>query len=260
MGTGAIFPISVFASSEFERVLLNGGEDLSTLGLGTLGPWTPPQYSKPALTILTVPAATSQTTGQPSQPRIDYVFDSVLKINHQRSIRKTQHPVLTGANISDHAYIQPSRVTLEIGMSDAMASYTSDLWVGSTTKSISAWQILKSLQVNKTILTLTTRLDVYTNMLILDMGSPDDNKTLHGLRATIVLEETLAASVSSTQNSSARPQTTGSTSGGTIQSTPPNDSQLQQNVIPSTLWPNTPTFPTVPGAGDVSSNSLGQIP
>lgn len=224
------------------------------------GPWAPPQYSQPALTILTVPPSSSTNTGQSATSATNYVFDAVMRLTHTRRLTKTKHPVLTGANISDHAYIECARISLEIGMSDAMSSFADGVWVGSATKSISAWQILKGLQLNKTLLTLTTRLDTYSNMLIVEATSPDEIKTLHGLRATIVLEEIIAGSIASQPTSSARPQTSGSTPGGTIQGTAPNASQVQQNVIPSTLYPDTPLFPQVPGAGNVSSNSLGQVP
>jgi hypothetical protein len=254
MGAGIIFPVVAIAAVNAEAAIVS-----SEGGIGGSA-WTPPQYAKSALTILTVPASTSNTSGQPASNAIDYVFDAVIRVSHNRKLVKTQHPVLTGANISDHAYILPTTVALEIGMSDAMASYTEGTWVGASTKSISAWQILKQLQVSKTLLTLSTRLDSYSNMLIEDMIAPDDNKTLHGLRATVILGEVIAASVSSQQPVSARPQTSQNTPNGTIQSAPINNSQLEQNVIPSSLWPDTPTYPNVPGAGNVSSNSLGQVP
>lgn len=250
MGGGIFFPASSIASAQSD----------ATVASSASGSWTPPQFSKPAVTIITVPAAASVTTGQPFSPAIDYIFDAVFKITHRRIQVKTQHPVLTGANISDHRFVKPSRVNLEIGMSDAMSSFTQGVWVGSSTKSISAYQILKGLMDSGTLVTLTTRLDTYYNMLIEDMSAPDDNKTSHGLRAYIVLEEVIAGSISSLATSSARPQTTGSSVGGTVQSTPPNPSQVEQNVIPSSLYPNTPTFSQVPGAGSVSSNSLSQVP
>jgi hypothetical protein len=227
------------------------------IDLPDAGVWTPPQYSQPALTILTVPLVTSNSSGQVTSAEINYVFDAVMKLSHHRQVEKTQHPVLTGANISDHAYNKPAQVILEIGMSDAMASFSNGVWVGASTKSVSAWQIIKSLQVNRTLITLTTRLDTYYNMLIVDAVSPDDNRTRHALKASITLSEVIAASVVSQQASSARPQTTSNTTTGIVQSTAPNSSQVLQNVIPSTLWPNTPTYPNIPGAGNVSSNNLG---
>lgn len=261
MSTGIILP-SLFsiATSTSEALIFGSNPSNSAknqIGLISYdGAWTPPQYSQPALTVLTVNVPNS-SNGQSNQA--SYVFDAVFKISHRRTSHKTSHPVLTGANISDHVYILPSRVTLDIGMSDAMSSFENGVWVGSSTKSISAWQILKNLQISKSLVTLTTRLDTYSNMVIIDSSSPDENKTKHGLRATFVLEELLSASVLSIASQSARPQTSNSTQAGTVQSVSPNSSQVEQNVIPSPLYPSVNTYPQVPGAGRVSSNSLSQL-
>ncbi len=258
MATGIILPSLLSIATSTSEALIFGQNRNAQVQIQSNGPWTPPQYSQPALTILTVPATQNSSSGQAQSSQVTYVFDAVFRVLHHRTAHKTSHPVLTGANISDHVYIDPSKVTLEIGMSDAMSSFAQGVWVGASTKSISAWQILKSLQINKTLITLTTRLDTYSNMVIIDASSPDENKTKHALRATFILEELLSASVVSTPSSSARPQTTGSTPTGTVQSTLPNSSQTQQNVIPSPLYPNVQTYPQVPGAGNVSSNSLSQ--
>jgi hypothetical protein len=274
--SGILFPVisEVYAKSlpRYKGSSSQSGNYTSEL----TGPWTPPQYSQPAVTILTVPSSgnpvlvqapitgTDGTTSAPvyqgGTPASDYVFDAILRLNHKRSIEKTSHPVLTGANISDHFYVKPSRVVLEIGMSDAMSSFTAGVWVGASTKSVSAWQILKSLQIAGTLFTLTTRLDTYYNMMIIDLDTSDDHKTLHGLRASVVLEELLSAAVVSTAGASSRDQASGSTSLGTIQGTSINSTQQEQNVFPSSLYPDAPTYPNVPGAGDVSSTSLSQVP
>jgi hypothetical protein len=260
MGSGVILPslLSIATSTSEALIIASQTSGLGQVDIESNGPWTPPQYSQPALTIITVPA-TNSVNGQPATPAASYVFDAVFRLVHNRRVHKTQHPVLTGANISDHAYMEPARLTLEIGMSDAMSSFADGVWVGAATKSVSAWQILKSIAQTKILLTVTTRLDTYYNMLIMDMTAPDDNKTKHALRGTIILEEVIAASVQSQTASSARPQTTGQTSGGTVQSTAPNESQVAKNVIPSTLYPNVPLYSQVPGAGNVSSNSLSQV-
>lgn len=252
MGTGILLP-SLFsiASSTSSSILLSNANSPGTVSVQG-GPWTPPQYAKPALTVITVPAT---TTAGP----VNYVFDAVFRLMHRRSVHKTQHPVLTGANISDHFFVEPARLVLEIGMSDVMSSYKSDMWVGASTKSISAWQILKGLALNGTLVTVTTRLDTYINMQVLDIGSPDDNKTLHGLRATITLEELLSASVSSVSTSSSRSQTTSDSSNSVVSGTGVNPSQEAQNVIPSDQYPDVVTYPQISGAGDVSSNNLGQV-
>jgi hypothetical protein len=260
MATGIILPSLLTLSASASEALIFSSDPQSELiqSIGLPGTWTPPQYSRPALTIIQVPGGTSGTSGQPNSPLTNYIFDAIFSIKHHRSIHKTSHPVLTGANLTDHAYVLPSRITLEIGMSDVQASYQEGMWTGAATKSISAWQILKILANNRLPVTLITRLDTYLNMVITDIDSPDDNKTLHGLKATIVLEELLIASTISSSTISARPQTTDETPGGTVKGLSPNDSQVQQFKIPSPLYPDIqPLSPPVPGSGSISSDSLG---
>jgi hypothetical protein len=266
MSSGALIPnLLSIAASVSQAILISESSQnqVSLKGIST-GPWKPPQWSQPALTILTVPATSNTSTGAASSSSTNYVFDAVFRVAHQRSIKKTQHPVLTGANSSDHAYVEPAKITLEIGMSDAMSSFSAGVWVGASTKSISAWQVIKTLELARTLFTVTTRLDIYYNMMILRTYAPDDSKSLHGLRCTIEMEELLAASVSSSNSSnststSARPDATGSTPLGTVQSTTPNPASINSNVIPSTSYPGVNPLTQVHGAGNASSNSLGQL-
>ncbi|HEX4209508.1 MAG TPA: hypothetical protein VHY56_03880, partial [Candidatus Binataceae bacterium] len=97
------------------------------------GSWRPPQWSQPAQTSIYVPATmvtpASSVITDPNDPLFGttlpsasgtipaavYVFDAILRAEHQRELRKTEHPVQTGANITDHAYLLPARITLEIG-------------------------------------------------------------------------------------------------------------------------------------------------
>jgi hypothetical protein len=205
--------------------------------------WTPPQWAQPALNILSVtyPPFTIDDQ-QTAEVSIDYVFDAVFKVIHRRVLRKTSHPVLTGPNISDHAYIEPTRVSLEIGMSDAMAAYKADMWTGGFTKSLSAWQKIKEFQTKKLIITLVTRLDTYPNMMVIEAEAPDDNVSRHGLRATVILEELLSATVKVFPPISARDQVSDSTSVGIVQATAPNDAQVDQHQIPEYLKPGNITW------------------
>jgi hypothetical protein len=276
MATGILLP-ALFTVATSEAIALEFGDTLSNPALQfPLGPWTPPQYSQPALTMLTVTSTVKGTTSslnsgqspteigdaitfstgvqEQSQTQVvNYVFDAVFRVTHKRRIKKTSHPVLTGVNISDHAYSEPAQVSLEIGMSDSMTSYDQGIWVGGATKSISAWQVMKTLAINKTLFTLQTRLDTYINMLIVDLGAPDDNKTQHALRTTIVLEEQISASVYSAPSQSALTQTTDSTPKGVIQALAPNEEQITAHIVDPL------TYSTIPGAGSISSNSVYNV-
>jgi len=271
MSSGIIVPALLeIQGSISQAIIISSSQANKNFGVQarSSGPWMPPQWAQPALTVMTVVNTGSAATGQPATAAArqaattNYVFQnpSVIRASHRRTTKATSHPVLTGANIADHAYIEPSSLTLEIIASDAMASLQNGAWVGWPTAGITAWQILKSLQLSRTLLTITTRLDTYTNMLIMECEAPDENKTRHGLRATVVFREIIAASVASQSAVSARPQASSQNPQGIVQGSAADPSQVSQHVIPSASYPNIILDPSVPGAGNVSSNSLGQLP
>ena len=247
--------------------------------LSSSGPWRPSEWTLPALTSIRVPVQLPATAsggvdafGNPlagAGTQI-YVFDAVLKAEHSRELRRTEHPIQTSstnpvASITDHAYLLPARVTLEIGMSDAMDSYSAGMWTGNASKSVSAHQTLVSLQKQRTLFTLTTRLETYKNMIVESIRPSETARSRRGYRATVVFSETFladATGVSSSitfptddttgQAASARPQTTDSTPSGTVQPGTPSPSLLTQHTVPATT--------TVPGAGSFSSSNISALP
>jgi hypothetical protein len=269
--------------------------ELAALGaLATPGPWKPPQWgSGPALTSITVPATSGPGTtnagtpilGNPlpsapayqGAPQQVYVFDAVLKLEHERELRRTEHPIQSSASapvlsITDHAFRLPARVTLEIGMSDAMDSYSD--WTSAATKSVSAFATLSALQDARTLVILTTRLATYKNMLIESIRPTDDVKTRWGLRATVTLGEVFLADATAVsanlitspddmqQPLSAQPQTTDSTQLGSVQGSTPSDVIESQHKMYSGL-PLTQTLraasQSVPGAGYFSSVNVNKV-
>lgn len=236
------------------------------------GPYRPDLWQNAPLVTLTVPgqaqsnnaSSTAQSVGgivptdgtvfqvsagtHPGTPDTVYVFDAVIRTEHQQRIEKTQQPTQTGANIADHAFIVPARVVLEIGMSDAMDSFIPGQWTGDNSKSVNAFQTLLAIAKARGVpgpLTITTRLNVYTNMLLTDISAADTVETRFGLRASVVFEELRTGTVTS-QQVSARSDLTGATNLGTKQALPVPSSILQQNEV------NKAT--TVPNAGILSSN------
>lgn len=136
-----------------------------------------------------------------------YFFDAVFRTEHQSNLTITKHPVQGGANISDHAYMEPEVVTMEIGMSDANPTPMFSQFTSSGNKSQSAFDALKRMQENRQPLDVSTRLKQYTNMLIESLSVPDDIKTATGLRANVTLRKIIMVDVPKVQTSS-RPQAT----------------------------------------------------
>ena len=238
-------------------------------GLGLTQQWRPPQWQRPAMVTLTVPAQStalpqsgSTQSGAPLYAttvvaQTTYVFDAVLSLEHEQRLIKTQHPVQTGADLSSHAYLMPARVVLYVGMSDVMQSYQAGAdpaqppyiqpWTGNPSKSVSCYQQVVALQAARQPLTLTTRLRTYTNMLITGVSPQEDSRTITGLRMRVELEQIFTASIS-TVPVSARPQDTTSTTLGAVTTQSPSSSILSQYGVTSNPV-------NIPGAGTFTGNA-----
>lgn len=239
------------------------------------GPWRPPAWGQqPRLTMMTVtmPADTTsaQGTGKAATPT-NFFFDAVFREDHDTELVATQHPVQDGAAICDHAYLKPSRVTLEIGMSDAMDSFVSGQYSDNKSKSISAYQKFREIQKLCVPIQLTTRLFSYSNMLIATIRTTDDRSTRFALKAFITFQQIIPAVISTktvSVPSSARPQDTDESnfSKKVTQDVPQATREALMAPEPrpasyetSTTGPlnvNSPGY-TVPGAGKWSSKPLG---
>lgn len=136
-------------------------------------------------------------------------FDAVITVDTEHSATITNHPVQWGANISDHMYVNPVTITMEIGMSDAMASMVGGQWSGRDTKSVSAYQKLVDLMEAREPFSVWTRLKHYPNMVIESLSVNDDSTTLYGLRASVTMKQIIMACVA-TEKVSAREWTSGS--------------------------------------------------
>lgn len=154
------------------------------------------------------------------------VFDAVLKTDHTSKVTATSHPVESGANISDHAFVEPAEISLEVGVSDCE---TGNGTFGSGNRSRKAFAELLKLQTSRQLITVVTRFKTYRNMLITSISVPDDYTTMFAFKANIMLKEipvvsTRRVSVTSSDQS----QKAGSTNSGTTQAATPKQSVIKQ--------------------------------
>ncbi|MDF2636577.1 MAG: hypothetical protein K0R78_3451 [Pelosinus sp.] len=145
-----------------------------------------------------------------------FFFDAILRVEHTTTLKSTEHPVQTGANIVDHAYVEPAIIVMEIGMSDAMASMVKNQFTVGDSRSVSAYRTLLELQRSRLPFRVHTRLNLYENMLIEEISAADDAKTQHSGRFTVTLKEIFVVEVSTT-TVSAREHSTGQTNRGVQQ-------------------------------------------
>jgi hypothetical protein len=155
-----------------------------------------------------------------------WFFDAFLRMDHTSKLKITEHPVQTGAAITDHAFLEPATLTMEIGMTDVAESIIPGQFTGGWSRSVTAYQLLLELQKQRIPVQILTRLKLYKNMLIEVISVPDDYKTLYGLKATVAFKEILIAQVT-TVKISTRPQVTDSTNRGVVEPVEPNKSILK---------------------------------
>ena len=113
-------------------------------------------------------------------------FDALLHADHNATVIPTQHPVQTGAAITDHAYMAPKEITLEVGMTDV---------VSGTGASARAYQQFLTIMAERDLVTVVTRLGAYQDMLLTAISVPDDYTTMNSLRCTLTFTEIRVATV-----------------------------------------------------------------
>lgn len=156
-----------------------------------------------------------------------WFFDAFLKTTHTSRLTITQHPVQTGSALTDHAYLQPRELIMEIGMSEVAKSYVPEQFKGGYSRSVQAFNILKDLQSMRIPIQIHTRLGLYNNMLVEIISAPDNYETLYGLKCTVSFREALVAVVQTVKISS-KPIVTDNTNKGQAQPTNPSQSTLFQ--------------------------------
>jgi hypothetical protein len=155
----------------------------------------------------------------------ELVFDAIIKTDHTSKLTATSHPIENGANITDHAFIEPAEISIEIGMTDCNGDGASN----------DMFKSLLDLQHSRQRIDVVTRYKTYTNMLIMSMSVPDDFTTMNALKAMLFLREipvvgaqTVAVEERQTGGGQGQSQKSGSANNGTKQPTQQNQSVLRK--------------------------------
>ena len=237
------------------------------LAVGTSGPWHPPQWAQQnaSKTTLTLTSTNSQNV------TTVYVFDAILRAEHEQNTVITQNPVQTGASLTDHAYNEPARITFELFVSDVMRSFTVGQFADAPSRSVSAYQTLLALQTANPPrpLQIATRLNHYSNMLITNIRAIETKDTRFALRAIVTCQQILTAKVEATHSTlvstsdpsdSEIPQATNQSMVGQVQTFPvPAAVQAQNNIANAPASANVAQIPQVSGAGNWSSYNVSGL-
>ena len=129
--------------------------------------------------------------------------DATVSETHSSEVEVTDHPVETGADITDHARPKPDQIQLDCiisntpmpGANDPLTQKTQDGVVFSsrgeldTSLAAQAYNDLLDLKNHGTLIDVSSQLRRYENMVLKSLSVPVDAKTGQALRFTATLKE-----------------------------------------------------------------------
>jgi len=131
-------------------------------------------------------------------------LDAVISESHVNEVSLTNNPVELGAEITDHAVVQPKRLNIVAQVSDTpmglaafgqIVDLVTGLFGTSTTDNITrsnaAYNAIVQLQEDREPIELQTKLKLYTNMIITNVSVQQDKNTSRIVRMSIDLQQVI---------------------------------------------------------------------
>ena len=134
----------------------------------------------------------------------DIQLDAVISESHVNEVSLTNNPVELGAEITDHAVVQPKRLNIVAQVSDTpmglaafgqIVDLVTGLFGTSTTDNITrsnaAYNAIVQLQEAREPIELQTKLKLYTNMIITNVSVQQDKNTSRIVRMSIDVQQVI---------------------------------------------------------------------
>lgn len=121
-----------------------------------------------------------------------FQFDATFQETHESVLQVTDNPVETGVVVSDHAFMDPLKVTISAGVSDVMLTDNpSDQFASDGSRSKKAYELLTQLQAAAEPFDVQTGLKLYKNMLCTSIRTSQDKDTANVLVFEACLREVI---------------------------------------------------------------------
>ena len=150
-------------------------------------------------------------------------IQATIEESHTDALQVTEHPVESGAAITDHAYQRPAEVVIRCGWSnsslEALAGSLISLFAGGGLSGASyvdgIYSQLQRLQQKRIPCKIVTTRRMYKNMLIVGLSLTTDQKTSESLMVTATCRQIIVVSTAATtmppRASQANPASTAAT-------------------------------------------------
>jgi hypothetical protein len=183
-------------------------------------------------------------------------LDAVISETHANQIRLTKNPVELGADITDHAVIEPKKINIIAQVSDTplgaaafgqIVDLVTGLFGTSTTQNITrsnaAYNAMVQLMEKREPIEVQTKLKLYRDMVITSLSVTQDKNTSRIVLMTIGLEEVLIAesqivklTSEQLQEGSAREQATSAEKKGRQEPVTPSETANKSILKHITSW------------------------
>lgn len=125
------------------------------------------------------------------------IFDAVLRESHSKRAQITSNPVETGVSMTDHAFMEPDELTLEVAVSDTPINGEdgdATLFAGGVKRTVSAYAELEAWMQAFIPFTVVTGLKTYQNLMVASIQAEQNKDSAGGLKATVQLRQVIFAS------------------------------------------------------------------
>lgn len=118
-----------------------------------------------------------------------FTFDAVFEVTHDLELEVTDNPVETGVSITDHAYMKPYKVTMQVGVSNNQMHVTNDAFGLGDQRTKTALRELRKMMQRREPFTVLTGLDIYYNMLALSIQVVENAESANSAIFNVTLRE-----------------------------------------------------------------------
>lgn len=128
----------------------------------------------------------------------EMTFDATFQESHASDLEVTDHPIETGALVSDHAFMKPLKVEITAGVSDILTPSGNPAYGGGSGRAQAAYQLLTELQKSAEPFIVQTGLKVYENMVCESIRTAQERDSANILYFVASLREVLIVETQST--------------------------------------------------------------
>lgn len=122
-----------------------------------------------------------------------------IEETHESVLEVTQHPIESGADITDHSYMRPVELVMRCGWSNSslqnlvgiVSGFVNGVTESASDYVTSVYTRLRKLQASRDVLTVNTSLVNYDNMLITSLQVTRDQRTASVLMVTATLRQVI---------------------------------------------------------------------